>query len=463
MTGGNPVHRRAILEELRAFFRLAVPVAGIQLGMMAMGVVDVMMVGRTSPTEMAAVNIGHTYTFMFLGIGIGMLMALDPIIAQAWGARDEEAIRLGIGRGLLLCLGLSIPLMACILWVRPALVALKQLDDVVPIASSYAYAIIPGMPFFLIFTALKQALQAMHIVRPILVTIIATNILNAILNHALIFGSLPGIGPIGIAPMGAVGSAWATTISRFVMAAMVLGMAWPALSPYLGRWTRDSFRALLSAAPMMKLVKIGAPIGVQVSAEVGAFSVINFMVGVIGVVEASGSSITLNLASITFMVPLGISAAAAVRVGNAIGAGDQAGVRRAAWVAIALGAGFMAITGTTLALIPGPLSRLYTPDANVIAQAVLLLPLAAMFQVFDGIQSVSTGVLRGAGETRLPMLLHLAGFWFLGIPSSWYLGFQRGAPDARGVWWGLVVGLTAVALALVVRVYFRLKRRFDRV
>jgi MATE family multidrug resistance protein len=254
------------------------------------------------------------------------------------------------------------------------------------------------------------------------------------------------------------GSAWATTVSRWAMAAVMLVLGWPYIRPYLERRAPG----LLDAHALSRMLWLGAPIGAQMLLEVGAFGTVALFMGWLGVDQVAAHQVALNLASLTFMVPLGVSSAAAVIVGHAVGRGDAAGVRRSTWAALTVGAGFMALMAFVLIGAPALLARLYTSDPAVVGLAVLLLPIAGVFQVFDGIQVVSLGVLRGLGDTRVPVIANVVGFWCLGIPVSLWLGFGMGY-GAVGLWWGLVVGLVMVATFLILRVKQRESRDLARV
>jgi MATE family multidrug resistance protein len=289
-------------------------------------------------------------------------------------------------------------------------------------------------------------------VLPIFITVIVANLVNVGLNYIWIFGHL------GFPPMGVIGSAWATTVSRWLMAAMMLVLGWRTLRPYL----REVAPNLLDVRPLWRMLKLGAPIGAQMMLESGAFNCMALLMGWLGVVQVAAHQIALNLASLTFMVPLGVSSAAAVIVGHAVGRGDADGVRRSTVASLFVGAGFMLCTGVLFVAAPQPLAALYTPDARVLALAVLLLPIAGVFQVFDGLQVVAIGLLRGLGDTRMPMIVNVIGFYCIGLPISLWLGFGLGY-GARGLWWGLVVGLFIVAVFLILRVRQREKRDLTRI
>jgi len=288
--------------------------------------------------------------------------------------------------------------------------------------------------------------------RAIVVTIVAANLLNILLNWIFVFGNL------GAPALGVAGSSIATTASRWIMALVLLGLSWPALRHHLLPVRPES----LLPTPLWRMLRLGAPIGIQFELEYGAFGLTGILMGRLGTTQMAGHQVALNLASLTYMVPLGVSAAAAVLVGQAVGRGDEQGTRRHARTALIVGALFMALTGATFLTIPGTLAGLYTNAPGVLVVAATLLPLAGIFQVFDGIQVVASGVLRGLGDTRSPMIINIIGFWLVGIPSSLFLCFILGL-GAPGLWWGLVLGLAAVAVILLGRVRHRLRAGLRRV
>jgi MATE family multidrug resistance protein len=431
---------------------LAVPVVVVQVGLMFMGVVDTIMVGHVSAAALAAVALGNVYFFAVIVFGMGTLMALDPLVAQAVGAGDEPATARAVQRGLLLALLLTIPITLALLPAGAVFTALQQPSEVVPLAAGYARASAPGVLPFLAFVVLRQSLQAMNRLRPIVMTIVFANLVNVVLNWAFIFGHL------GLPPGGAVGAAWASSCSRWVMALALLGAGWAILRPLLHPIRPNAF----DIRPLVRVLRLGAPIGAQQQLEFGAFGVIGLLMGLLGTREMAGHQIALNLASLTFMVPLGVSASAAVLVGQAVGRGDDGAARRAAGAALICGTGFMTASALVFMLAPRLLAGIYTSDANVAAIAAALIPVAAIFQLFDGWQVVSIGILRGVGDTRTPMIVNVLGFWFIGIPVSVWLGF-RTELGPRGLWLGLVVGLVIVSIVLLGRVRRRLRRRLRRV
>jgi MATE family multidrug resistance protein len=438
--------------ELRDVIGLAVPVVTVQVGMMTMGVVDTVMVGHYSARDLAAVALGHLFFFTVVVFPMGVLLSLDPVVSQAVGAGDRGAVGRALQRGGLLAFALGVPAALALLPGQAFLTLLRQPPEVVPVAAGYALASVPGVFPFLAFVVLRQTLQAMGRVAPIVVTILLANLGNLLFNWVLIYGNL------GFPTLGAVGSGWASTLSRWLMLLGLTAFSWPLLAPYLRPWRRES----LQLRPLARMLRLGAPIGIQFSLEFGAFGAIGILMGWLGTIAMAGHQVALNLASVTFMVPLGISQAAAVLVGRGVGREDPSGARRAAGAGILLGASFMTMTAMLFLLFPGVFSRAYSSDAQVLALAVTLIPIAGIFQVFDGLQVVASGVLRGVGDTRSPMVLNLLGFWCLGMPVSLWLGFRTPAGPV-GLWWGLVVGLAAVAFLLLFRVRRRMGRDLRRI
>jgi MATE family multidrug resistance protein len=450
-----PVPARGLLPsraELAELLRLALPVVVVQVGLMAMGVVDSIMVGHVSATALASVAIGNLYFFGLAVFGMGVLMALDPVVAQAVGAGDEPAIGRAVQRGLLLATGLSVPTCLLLLTARPFLTWIGEPAAVIPDAAVFARIMIPGVLPFFAFVVFRQTLQALGRMRPIVLAIVFSNLLNALLDWVLIFGHL------GAPAMGVPGSAWATTTSRWVMAAALLALSWPELSHRLHPLRPEA----AEWRPLSRMLRLGVPIGLQYALEWGVFGTVLLLMGRIGTVAVAAHQIAINVASLTFMVPLGVSAAATVLVGHAVGRGDAAGAARSARAALVTGVAFMAAMALVLMLAPAAIARVYSEDVAVIALAATLLPIAGTFQIFDGIQVVSIGILRGLADTRAPFVIAVLGFWLLGFPVSLWLGFRTPLGPA-GLWWGLVVGLVAVATLLLLRTRARFRRRISRV
>ena len=437
---------------LRSLVTLALPIVGVNIGMVAMGTVDTLMVGRLSPEALAAVALGNVYFFALAMFGIGVLLGLDPVLTQALGARDHLAAARGVQRGIVLAACLSVPIGAALLVAAPTLRLFRQPPAIIPLAGTYCAIMIPSVLPFLLFSVTRQTLQAMHRVGAVLGTIVAANLLNLLLNYLLIFGHF------GMPALGVAGSAWATTLSRTMMLGMLYLLARRDLRQWLLPWHRES----LARRPLLAMFLRGLPIGLQIELEMAAFSIVALLMGTFGTAQVAGHQIALNLASLTFMVPMGVGMGATVMVGQAVGRDDAVGVRDSARGALLLGGGFMVLTALALLLLPTALARVYTNDAAVVAFAATLLPIAGVFQVFDGLQVVSIGILRGLGDTRAPMLINLLGFGVVGMGASLALAYRTPLGPV-GLWWGLVLGLLVVATILLLRVRVATRRPLRRI
>ena len=438
-------------QDIHKMIRLAVPVVIVQVGMMLFGVVDTMVVGRLSSQALAAVALGHVAVITISAFGVGLLLGIDPLLNQALGADDRNAFRRSAQRGLILAAALMIPSTVFLLPIGGILALLGQPPDVVPLAAAYSRISIPGLLPFYGWVVFRLVLQSMGRLRPIVATVIVVNIFNLVADWALVFGAGP------IPQLGPIGSAWASTIARTLLFVILLVVDRKDLVP-LFRFDREAIRWM----PLVRTVRLGLPIGFNLQLEIVAFSVIALLMGGMGTIPMAAHQVAINIASLTFMVPLGVAQATAVRVGNAIGAGDGDGARRAASSGLILGAGFMVLTALLFIGMPRMLARAYTSVEGVLLLAATLIPIAGFFQVFDGLQVVAAGVLRGAGDTRAPLVVNILGFWLVGLPTSLVLGFRLGF-GPQGLWWGLVAGLFAVAAFLLARVAFKLRGGIERV
>lgn len=299
---------------------------------------------------------------------------------------------------------------------------------------------------------IRQTLQAMHRVLPMALAVFVANGLNVFLNWVFVFGHL------GFHAMGVVGSAHATWISRWLMLALVLWLSRADMRPALRPWRHDAF----AWRPIKRMIAIGAPVGFQMFAESFAFGLSGVIIGWFGAETLAAHQIALTMASLTFMIPLGVAGAGAAMVGRAIGRGDMPAARRDAVAALVCGVGFMALMAVLFVTLPGALANLFTRDGPTIAIVMVLLPIAGVFQVFDGTQVVSASVLRGTGDTRVPMVLHVLSFWAVGIPLGVTLAFPL-AMGPRGLWWGLTAGLASAAILQLGRVRTHLRTEVARV
>jgi multidrug resistance protein, MATE family len=429
-------------QELGAMVKLAVPVVLSELGWMLMGVVDTMMVGRLGPAAIGAVALGNAVCYTPSMFGIGLLLGLDTLVAQAYGRKDHDECHRWLAQGVYLASISAVPIMVGIALVSSFFGRFGIVAEVAEPASGYMRVLLWGTLPLLLYAASRRYLQGVGQVRVITVTYVAANLVNWFLNWVLIYGKL------GMPTLGVNGSALSTVFARVTMALALIGFAWR----YERKRGHPLFRhwAGPQIARLKRLMKLGAPAAAQILLEVGAWNLATFSAGYLTPVALATHQIVLNYASITYMVPLGISAAAAVSVGHAVGAGDAARARRAGWLALGLGTSFMLLAAMALLIWPRPLIELYTNDARVLAVGPGLLAIVAAFEVFDGIQTVSTGALRGLGETRAPMFANLVGYWVLGLPLGFFLCFVL-RWGIYGLWIGLTLALVVIALALIWR------------
>ena len=449
----TPLSRlRPTRAELREMARLAAPIVVVNVGMQAMGMVDALMLGRVSASALAAGALGNFYFYVTAIIGVGVLMALDPVIAQAVGARDDEGVARGVQRGVVMTLLVTSVVALTYVPAGRVFGALHQPPDVTPLATQYVLWSIPGLLPFFLFNMMRQVLQALTRITPVVIAVFIANGANVFFNWVLIFGHL------GFDAGGVRGAAQATVLARWLMAGVLVIAAWRVLRPTLVPWRAESF----AATPLARMLLLGLPVGLQFFAEANAFGFVTVMTGWMGTTTLAGHEIALNLASMTFMVPLGVAGAAAVMVGHAVGRGDVSASRRDAVAALAVGVGFMALMAVMFALVPDRLAGAYTHDVPTRALAATLIPIAAVFQVFDGTQVISSAILRGAGDTRVPMILHVLSFWAVGIPLGALVAFGLDG-GAAGLWWGLTAGLAAAAGLQVLRVRAKLGRHVGRV
>ena len=436
-----PFRGLGVRDEFAPMLWLAAPVVLAELGWMFMGVVDTLMVGPLGPEAIGAVGIGASLYMALAIFGVGTLLGLDTLVAQAYGASRLDECHRWLHHGIVLALALAVPLtVAC--YVVEALLEAWGLDPVVlPLTRQYFLVVLWSSTPLLLYAAFRRYLQALTLVRPIMVALVSANVINACVNYALIYGKA------GFPRLGVAGAAWATVVSRVYMAVFLL-----LTIVVVERRTATGLfetRLTIEMARCRRLVALGFPAAMQAMLEVGVFAAATALAGRLAPASIAAHQIALNMAALSFMVPLGLSSAAAVRVGHAVGRRDPAGTARSGWAAVLIGVGFMAIAATVFVLFGRQLIGAFTPDAAVIAIGVVLLRVAAVFQLFDGLQGVATGVLRGVGDTRTPMLWNLAGHWVVGLPLGYWLAFKRGS-GVLGLWIGLSAGLIVVGAVLLV-------------
>jgi MATE family multidrug resistance protein len=428
--------------ELRTVVTLAVPVVLSEIGWMMQGVVDTIMVGRLGPAAIGAVALGNAVCYTPSLFGVGLLLGLDTVVAQAYGRRDHEECHRWLAQGIYLAAIASPFIMLLLAGASIGFTRIGITAEVAAPASHYLRFLLWGTLPLLLYSGTRRYLQGVGEVRVITATYVIANLINWFGNWVLIYGKL------GFPALGVRGSAISTVASRIFMAAALLLFAWryerKRGHPLFKHWAGPQI------ARLRALARLGLPAAGQILMEVGAWNFATFGVGYLTPVALATHQIVLNYASMTYMVPLGISSAAAVTVGHAVGAGDPARARRAGWLSLAIGTGFMTIAAIVLISIPLPLLELYTRDPRVLAVGPSLFAIAAAFQIFDGIQTVCTGALRGLGETRVPMWANFVGYWILGLPLGFFLCFvlRRGI---YGMWIGLTLALIVIALVVIGR------------
>ena len=427
-------------DEARTLVRLSLPVAAAQVGTMMMGMVDTAMVGRVSVDALAAASIGNAFVYFTLLSTNGLLMGMDPIVSHAHGRGDGRTAGIALQRGLVLAVLMSLVVGAVWAAVGPVLEQLRQEPRLVEAARGYVRVQIPSIIFFLCFTALRQQLQGREIMRPAMWATLIANVSNVFLNWVLIFGHL------GAPALGLEGAGIATALNRAVMLGLLVWFV-RAADLLEGAWVPWSWEAI-EGRGLRQILHLGWPVSLQMALEILAFSGSTLVAGWIGATAIAAHQVTLNFAALSFMMPLGISQAAATRVGNLLGAREPDRAQRAAWLAFAMGAGVMSVAAILFIALRNELPKVLTSDLEVVALSASIFPIAAAFQIFDGVQVVGCGVLRGMGRTRPVAWFNLVAYWGLGLPLGTWLALRQGWGLA-GIWWGLFLGLAVVASALV--------------
>ncbi|XYH99755.1 MATE family efflux transporter [Sorangium sp. So ce1128] len=438
-----PLASDSARSELRVLARLALPIAVAQAGLVAMSLVDVAIVGRVSVNELAACAMGRTIVHTSNALGVGVSAAVEPLASQAIGAGRPGQAWAALRSTLRASLLVSVVAFAAALAATLALAPMGVDPALVPGVRRYILGHALWIFLWPVFLASKSFLQAHGATRPALVAVIAANLVNVVACNLMVRGDEAlrwvGLPPLGLPQLGALGAGLAASIASVVLSSIVL---WSA------RRRRAAPREEAVAVPVAVIYRLGVPIGLQLLAEIGVFGMTALLAGRLGATVISAHQVAIGLAAFAFMGAIGIGGATAVRVGHAVGAGRSP--LRPGLLGLLLGAGIMCVSASIYAAFPRALIGAFTPDAQVIAIGVPLLRIAALFQVFDGIQAVAAGALRGAGDVRFPFWTNLAAHWVFGLPLSIGLAFGLGL-GVRGLWFGLTAGLVAVAAVLSAR------------
>jgi MATE family multidrug resistance protein len=429
-----------IRAELPPMLRIAIPVVLAELGWMAMGVVDTIMVGPLGPAAIAAAGVGTSLHMAFAIFGMGLLLGLDTLVSQAFGARQIDECHRWLVHGVALALLLTPPLMLICWAMYVAVPALGFHPDVQDPLRAYYGVVIWSSPLLLLYAAFRRYLQGMHIVKPIMFALVSANLVNAAANWVLIYGEF------GFPSFGVAGAAWATLVARLYMSSVLF-----AAIVFYDRWRVADIPRLvghIQRASFVRLLRLGFPAASTVTLEVGVFASATALAGKLDPISAASHQISLNIAALAFMVPLGLSSAGAVRVGHAVGAKNPPRAAAAGWTAILLAIIVTLASAVAFVTIPRTLIGLFTTEEAVLVLGTSLLFVAAVFQVFDGLQIVTTGVLRGVADTRTPMLTNLTAHWLFGLPVGYTLCFVVGI-GVIGLWVGLSTGLIIAGVVLL--------------
>jgi MATE family multidrug resistance protein len=440
----------AFRQEIRPMLRLAAPLAMAELGWMAMGFVDTIMAGRLGAAAIGAGSLGSMLFYPIAICGVGMLAGMDTLASQAFGARDDAACLRTLVQGLWIAAGVA-PVVALLLALTiPLLRAVGTNPRVMELLGPFVHALLWGVPPLLLYTVFRRYLQAMNVVKPITFAVVSANLLNFAGNWLFMYGNW------GAPRLGLTGSGYSTSISRFYIALVLLiavlrhrrrqSEPRPGYPPGVRSGIPFTYRPHFPI--IRRLLALGFPSAMQIFVEGAVFGAVTVMAARFDEVSLAAHSIAVNVISITFMVPLGISSAAAVRVGQAVGRKDPPGIAVSGWTALLLGAGFMSAAGLALAIVPRWIARLYTPEVAVIGASAALLRIAALFEIFDGLQVVAGGALRGLGDTRTPAIAHFVGYWIIGMPVAWFLCFTYGW-GVTGIWVGLTSALILIGTLLL--------------
>ncbi|MFL0087616.1 MATE family efflux transporter [Tenacibaculum maritimum] len=428
--------------EFKQNLRIAYPVMLGQLGHVLVGLADNLMVGKLGAPSLAAVSLGNGIIFIALSLGIGFTFAITPLIAEADGEKNVEKGRSYFQHGVFLSIILGILLFLVLLLAKPVLYYMKQPIEVVELAVPYFEVVAFSMIPLMIFQGFKQFADGLSLTKYAMQATIIANIINVIFNYLLIYG-------IWIFPkMGIVGAAYGTLFSRFAMLALliVIMKSKAIFAPYLKGFSLLEIKEKI----LQRIFNLGYPTALQMWFEVGIFSSGIFLAGVIGTKAQAANQIALNLASMTFMIAVGLGVTATIRVGNQKGLKNYKELRRIALSIFVLMAAIDLLFAGGFILMKNILPTFYIHDVEVIEVAATLIVIAGFFQLSDGIQAVVLGALRGLQDVKIPMLITFVAYWVVGFPICYYLSLKTDL-KAIGIWIGLLISLTVSAILLYIR------------
>ncbi len=441
--------RSKVFLEAQACLKLAIPLAAAQLSEIATSFTDTVMMGELGSKTLAAGALGSTTYIALLWTSSGMVSAVGILTAIAFGAGQLQHVRDIACQGLWLAVPLSIPIMLLLWNIAPILRQLGQQESIVLLTQSYLRAIVWGFPALIGFSVLKNLVSALNRPQLIIVIMVTGVIVNAVANYILMFGKL------GLPALGLAGIGWASTLTlwgQFIALMSLIGID-KELRTYqlFGNWCH------FNALTFSEIIKVGLPIAIVFAIEISQNTFVAYLMGYLGAVTLAAHQIAIQTVGIVFMVPLGISYATTIRVGQKLGENDPKGVRQAGFVGIALGAIFVSIVALIFCVFPDFIVAIYldsqNPDnAEVVRLAITLLGLSVAYQIFDGTQVIAGGALRGLKDTRVPLVIGLFAYWLIGLGSGYLMGIYLHWGSV-GLWLGLVLGVLSAAVSLTWRFY----------
>ncbi len=437
------VDRARLRRELSETVVLALPVIAAQLTGVGMTFVDAMLAGHLNAHTLGAVGVGaNTYALAFI-CALGLMMALPPSVAQLAGANRHAEIGALFRQALWLALAIGLTLVAALYFLGPRLLSLIGVaEGLRDETTAFLHAIAWGVPALTGYFALRGVSEGVGLTRPSMYFGLFALVLLLPIGWVLMYGKF------GVTPMGAAGAGAATATVLWLQFGGLL--TWLYFRPEYARLNLFARLDRPRVAPIAELLRIGLPMGFAVLMEAGLFAAAALSLARLGETTAASHQVALNVASIAFMVPLGLAMAITVRVGHAVGRGDATGVRYAGFVGIGLALATQVVATSLMLTFPHFIVGFYTSDAAVTALASQLLVLAGIFQFSDGVQVASNGALRGLKDTRVPMIITVLAYWAIGMPVGWWLTFEAGY-GARGMWIGLIAGLSVAAVLLFLR------------
>jgi MATE family multidrug resistance protein len=433
-----------IKAEYRKTLVLALPIIGTQLAYIGMEVVDTIMIGRLGKLELASVALSGISYFSILVFFIGLLSSVGVLIARDVGAKQYDSITLHLYQAVILCLSCSLPSFIAI-WCLPNIFLwINQDPQIVIYCAQYLHAVVWGVPGFLLYTSLREFTTAMFMPKVVMwITIIAIPA-NALLNYIFIYGSF------GVPAMGIAGAGYATSLINWSM--LIVLVIYILQSEQLRKYLFDLINSKINFNIIKAMLRIGGPVGILFTVEVGLFAVVGILMGYYGATALAAHQVTLQLTSVAFMVLVSFSQAAGVRISHAIGANQKHKIRVLGYSALHLGLFTAILTASIMTGAPKLIASIFfdtsaEQNKDILLLSVSFLQIAAIFQFSDALQVIMNGALRGMKDTFVPMIIGLVSYWVIGI-SSGLIASQYWGLNSKGLWVGLTIGLTASGLLL---------------